>query len=274
MYTKINGNNTYYEVQGQESGKAIIFIHGGPGLTDCRIDIKAFSSLGNKFKLIFLDLRGSGRSESNPPFTHEQWTADIEELRQCLNLDKVIIHGGYYGGFIALEYALRYPHNLSHLILRGTSSNNSHYKRLVEDVSKIELPLVTEQMLERLFAGKVSSNDELKRMFAGVLPIFMDNYDHEKTKLHLDSLNYNYITHNYVYHENMPKYSITHKLNKIKGPVLINVGRKDRIAPISCSEEIANEIETATIKIFEKSGHFPHLEESEKYIKTIREFIQ
>lgn len=55
---------------------------------------------------------------------------------------------------------------------------------------------------------------------------------------------------------------------------MITVGRKDRIAPISCSEEIANEIETSTIKIFEKSGHFPHLEENEKYIKTIREFIE
>jgi proline iminopeptidase len=274
MYTQINGNNTYYEVQGQEGGKAIIFIHGGPGLMDCRTDIKAFSSLGDKYKLIFLDLRGSGRSESNPPFTHEQWTADIEELRQCLNLDKVIIHGGYYGGFIALEYALRYPHNLSHLILRDTSSNNSHYKRLLEKVSKIELPLITEQMLERLFAGKVSSNEELKRMVAGILPIFTVNYDNEKIKLYLDSLTYNYLTHNYAHHENMPKFNITNKLNKIKGPVLVTVGRHDLLTPISFSEEIANEIETSTIKIFEKSGHSPHLEENEKYIKSMREFIQ
>ncbi len=84
LYISINENELYYEIHGNPEGKTIFFIHGAPGLSDCRADIKAFSSLGDQYQLVFLDMRGSGRSEGKPPFTHEQWTADIEELRKEL----------------------------------------------------------------------------------------------------------------------------------------------------------------------------------------------
>ncbi len=85
MEAQINGNKLYYEVHGNQDGETIFFIHGAPGLGDCRGDIKAFSELGDTYQLVFIDMRGSGRSEGNRPFTHEQWTADIEELAESLS---------------------------------------------------------------------------------------------------------------------------------------------------------------------------------------------
>jgi pimeloyl-ACP methyl ester carboxylesterase len=67
------------------------FFHGGPGMSDCRGDIAAFSSLGDEYKLVFMDMRGSGRSEVKPPYTHEPWTADNDGLRQQLGLAKIFI---------------------------------------------------------------------------------------------------------------------------------------------------------------------------------------
>lgn len=82
MFITINDNQLYYEIHGNPDGETIFFIHGAPGLGDCRSDIRAFSPLGDQYRLIFMDMRGSGRSEGKPPFTHEQWTADIEALRK------------------------------------------------------------------------------------------------------------------------------------------------------------------------------------------------
>jgi proline iminopeptidase len=155
VYIHINDNTLYYEVYGKDDQEAILFIHGGPGLGDCRADIKAFSQLRDQYKLVFLDMRGSGRSEANPPFTHEQWTADIDGLRQQLKLNKVKIHGGSYGGFLSLEYVLRYPQNATHVMLRDTSSNHHHHQLSIKKALDSDRPGITKQMLERLFAGKV-----------------------------------------------------------------------------------------------------------------------
>jgi proline iminopeptidase len=274
MYIHINENNLYYEVHGKEDGEAIFFIHGGPGLGDCRADIKAFSRLGDQYKLVYLDMRGSGRSEANPPFTHEQWTADIDELRQQLNIDKIIIHGGSYGGFLSLEYVLRYPQNVTHVLLRDTASNNEHHHQSVKKALESDLPGVTEQMLCRLFAGKVRSNEEFKRMFTAILPLYTVDYNEVQANQQLDSIYYRYQTHNYAFHENMPKFNMTHRLKEINVPVLVTVGRQDWITPVVCSEEITREIKQSTLVIFEHSGHSPHLEENDRYLQLVRGFLQ
>ena len=55
-------------------------------------------------------------------------------------------------------------------------------------------------------------------------------------------------------------------------PVLVTVGRHDWITPVVASEDIAREIPNSTLVIFENSGHSPHREENEKYLKLLRDF--
>src|SRR5699024_3619456 len=104
MYITLNGCKLYYEVKGNPEGETIFFIHGGPGMSDSRGDAETFSSLGDAYRLVFLDNRGSGRSEAVPPYTHEQWTEDIDALRNYLGVEKMHVLGGSYGGFLTLEY--------------------------------------------------------------------------------------------------------------------------------------------------------------------------
>ena len=73
-------------------------------------------------QLIYYDQRGNGRS-GRPPLdtlTFEQFCADAEALRIHLRYDRIALLGHSYGGFIALEYARRYPERVSHLILVDT----------------------------------------------------------------------------------------------------------------------------------------------------------
>jgi proline-specific peptidase len=274
MNIKLNGCNIYYEVHGNEAGETIFFIHGAPGLGDCRADQGAFKSLGLDYRLVFLDMRGSGRSEEVPPYTHKQWTADIDELRKYLNVEKIIIHGGSYGGFLSLEYVLRYPQHVGHVLLRDTGGNQKFHSLTVEKALNANLPDVTEDLLDRLFSGRVTSDKELKAMYTAILPLYTVEQNTEKMKEKAESIYYHYETHNYAFSENKPNYDVSEKLKTISCPVLVNVGRHDWVTPVEYSLELSEKIPNSTLIIYENSGHSPHAEENVQYLKNVREFLQ
>ena len=273
MYTKINGANIYYEIYGKGNPETFFFIHGAPGLGDCRNDIKAFSSLSDKYQLVFLDMRGSGRSEDVPPYTHEQWTSDIDELRKQIGSDKINILGGSYGGFLTLEYVLRYPDHVSHVVLRDTAANNNHQGNSIQTAVEAGLSGVNRKMLERLFDGRTRSNQELKETFAAIQPLYTVEYDPEATKEKIENIFYHYETHNYAFKVNQPNYDVLEQLGGVSTPTLVTVGRHDWITPVVCSEEIASQLPNAELVIYENSGHSPHLEQNTEYLKKLRSFL-
>ncbi|MGN8646256.1 alpha/beta fold hydrolase [Gracilibacillus sp. HCP3S3_G5_1] len=274
MEMTINGNRMYYEVHGNPEGETIFFIHGAPGLGDCRGDIKSFQALGDDYQLIFMDMRGSGRSEGNGPFTHEQWTADIEEVRQKLVGGPIKILGGSYGGFLTLEYVLRYPDNVTHVLLRDTAASNDFDHLSIDQALESNLSGIDETGLRKLFEGRVESNKELKDLFTAIQPMYTVDFDEEATKKKLNSIFYRYETHNFAFNTNKPNYNIIEDLHNISVPTLVTVGRHDWITPVICSEIIAEQIPKSKLVIFENSGHSPQIEENEAYIALVRDFLK
>lgn len=273
MNKTINGCNLYYEVLGEDNVETIFFIHGAPGLGDCRNDIKAFTPLASDYQLVFLDMRGSGRSADVPPYTHEQWTMDIEQLKNELGLDQIHILGGSYGGYIALEYAIRFPQSVKSVLLRDTAANNKSNDDSIDRALKANLAGLDEVKLRRLFEGKVESNEELKETFFKLQPLYTVKYDEKKVKEKIDSIYYHYETHNYAFNQNKISFDISEDIKTIQVPVFIGVGVHDWITPVECSNLLAKNIPTNTYVKFENSGHSPHLEENEKFLGHVREFL-
>jgi pimeloyl-ACP methyl ester carboxylesterase len=56
-------------------------------------------------------------------------------------------------------------------------------------------------------------------------------------------------------------------------PTLIVWGARDRIIPVSHAATVGELIEGSLIELFEKAGHFPHLDEPERFAHLLREFI-
>ena len=56
--------------------------------------------------------------------TWENLTADADALRQKLGFETWAVLGHSFGGHVALEYALRYPDSLSHLVLLDTGGDS------------------------------------------------------------------------------------------------------------------------------------------------------
>ncbi len=99
-----------------------MIVHGGPGASHDYF-LPYLLPLARHNRLIFIDERGSGRSEKldDPSgYTVENMVEDVEAVRQELGLGKISLLGHSYGGVLAQAYALKYQQNLTHLILAST----------------------------------------------------------------------------------------------------------------------------------------------------------
>ena len=266
----VNGVRLVYEDAGQ--GTAIVTLHGGPGMGSRASDWTAFQSLTDSYRLISYDQRGNGDSQSAEPYSHAQFVADLKALRAQLGLGKIVVLGGSYGGFLALEYALAYPENLHAVILRDTAASNRFQDTSKEKALASGFPM-DEATLDRLFSGQVESDEDFRQSFAMIQPLYTVERDPAAEAERLARIPFRYRTHNWAFSKNQPNYDLTARLPEITVPVLVTVGREDWITPLEASEELAAGLPGSELVVFEHSGHSPHLEEQERYLGVVRDFL-
>ena len=78
MIVNVNGADLHVEVLGDEAAPVLIAHHGGGGIGSSEEPRATFGPLADLFRVIVFDARGCGRSEGVPPYSHEQWAADLE----------------------------------------------------------------------------------------------------------------------------------------------------------------------------------------------------
>ena len=266
----VNGVKLVYDNAG--SGVPFVTLHGGPGMGSRRGDWATFQPLTDSYRLISYDQRGNGESDGGEPYSHEQFVADLEALRQKLGLGKIVLLGGSYGGYIALEYALRYQENLHALVLRDTAANNRYRDTSMDRALASGFPM-DEGRLERLFAGQVRSDDDFRESFKMIQPLYNVARDPEAEAARLEQIPFRYETHNWAFSRNQADFDITEKLRTVRTPTLVTVGRHDWITPLEASEELASVLPDSELIIFEHSGHSPQLEETDRYLAVVRDFL-
>jgi proline iminopeptidase len=118
----IRGVSLFVEVVGH--GYPLLLMHGGPGADHW--SMLPFRHCSDQFTLVLYDHRCNGRSTgaSVTTMTWENLTADADALRQELGFEQWAVLGHSFGGKVALEYALRYPKGLSHLVLLDTGGDS------------------------------------------------------------------------------------------------------------------------------------------------------
>ena len=132
MYASVNDTTLYFDVDGPQlrvepDGLAavptILVLHGGPGF-DHGCLRPGIGSLRDVANVVFVDLRGQGRSAQVPveTCTLMQMADDVVALCGHLGLDEPVLLGHSAGGFVALHAALRAPEAFGALILCNTAA--------------------------------------------------------------------------------------------------------------------------------------------------------
>ena len=110
----------YIEESGNPKGTPVVFLHGGPG-GSCEPGHRRFFN-PESYRIILFDQRGSGKSRPHASLEENTtWdlVADLEKIREFLEIEHWVVFGGSWGSTLALAYAQTHPDKVLGLILRG-----------------------------------------------------------------------------------------------------------------------------------------------------------
>lgn len=269
--------DTYLYVHVVGHGYPLLLMHGGPGADHWTL--LPFRQLASKFTLIFYDHRCNGRSQAAPvsSMTFENLTADADALRKQLGYERWAVLGHSFGGHVALEYALRYPGSVSHLILVDTGGD-SRWAR--ENAAKLLAsrgysPQKVE-LVRRWFNGEFPA----RQMPLILMRIGSAYYSRPSLSM---------ITRDLIRGEWRSKlrpeplifagrhllngWTVMNRLGEITVPTLIVAGRDDFIFPPEHQRELAEAIPHARLRIIERAGHNPHAERSAEVMQAVGNFV-
>jgi pimeloyl-ACP methyl ester carboxylesterase len=132
MFVHVNGARIFVDIEGaglvpdgtaMRAKPALVLLHGGPGF-DHSLFKPAFSQLADIAQIVYLDHRGNGRSSRGDPSTWNlaQWGDDVRGVCDALGIEKPIVYGVSFGGFVAQSYATRHPGHAGRLVLTSTAA--------------------------------------------------------------------------------------------------------------------------------------------------------
>jgi proline iminopeptidase len=283
----VNGAKLWVVTVGK--GDPVILIPGGPG--GVHVGLRRFDSLAKNNMLIYFDAFGRGKSDTAKDvkeYTLERDIEDIEGLRMALKLQKVSILGHSYGGLVAQGYALKYPGNVSHLILANTfhsflmwQKNDDNYNHEV----KTNYPEVWDTLMKIRDQGYVSA-DQLHQDIYGRVPYGFvyaynpDNFRARGGKPYPNALNtrlyYQMVGKDgdFIVGNDIGNFDFRTQLKQLKIPVFIYGGRYDRVAVPEFMVKYKEYCPQAKFVMFENSGHNPHVEEPAKLFPLLEQFLK
>jgi proline iminopeptidase len=285
-YVTVNGAKLWIETEG--NGDPLFLISGGPG--GSHAGMHSFDSLSKNFTLVFVDYFGRGKSDTAlevKEYSIDRDVDDLEGVRKELGYDKISVLGHSYGSVVAQLYALKFEKRVSHLIIANGFFSGEMWQEN-DDNSNREIaenyPEVWDSLMVLRKKGLVSSDPECIDLYGQVPYGFLYAYNPDKF-LHGIDPSYPNKFNTKLYYQmvgrdgdfkvegDMKKFDVTSKLKKLKMPVLIMAGRYDRVAVPKEQVKYKTYCPQAQFVMFEKSGHNPQVEEPEKELPIIREFL-
>lgn len=276
-YKIINGAQIYYKTMG--SGEPVIVIHGGPGL-DHSYMLPQMRDLAKSYKLIFYDQRACGRSSikvSPASISIRGFIADLDGLRQALELDKVHILAHSWGGLLAMNYAISYPQYLKSMTLVSSLSASSEDREA--EIKVFNCRVTKEDSVDRanIIASEGFRNNkpEAFEQFFRVLfrkEFFNRDLANSLTLTFQDSFKEGSTMLQYL-GEDMAHYDLYDSLKAVSQPVLLIYGDYDPLSEIA-GPRLQASLPAAILEIIPQCGHFPFVEKPQEFFTLVREFIK
>lgn len=256
-FMAVRGIQMYYEIHG--TGPRLLFINGTGGDLRCKPSIFD-SPLAEHFEILAHDQRGLGQTERpDIPYTMADYAMDANGLLDAVGWDSCGVLGISFGGMVAQEFALRYPHRIERLVLACTSSGgagaDSYPLHEFGNLSPQELAVSVIPLSDtRRDAAWQAANPQqfqelVDQMVAGLMVGADEPGRNVGARRQLEAR----IGHNTY-----------DRLPNLQMPVFICGGRYDSVAPVANLEAIHRQVPHAWLELFE-GGHLFFLEDSRAF---------
>lgn len=263
------------------TGSPLFILHGGPGLSQAYLRPQ-MEALAKENTLIFYDQRGGGSStgDINPENINlSTFLDDLDQVRKAYGYDKISILGHSWGGFLALQYALKHPDKVEKLVVSNSLPMNSHDVSLfiqewevkvapyLESIEKIKAspgfktgdPRTFKNYYTEMFKGYCFNPDKADKLNLLMSP-----------KANINSLKIMEISQKTILGR---PFDLTQSLQSLQTPTLVIHGKED-VIPFETAERIYKALPQAKYVLIPNCGHFPYVETPETYFEEIRHFLK
>jgi len=259
---KVKDAELYYEEHGR--GEPLVLVPGfGTGLWIWYRQVPAFAE---RFRTIVFDPRGVARSQApDEPFTMRDLAEDLAALLAELKIEKAHVLGASFGGFVAQEFALKYPARTRGLVLACTSYGGAGH---------VSPPPET---LAAIASTKGLNTEERARenLLLAFSPEYLAREPGEVeriTKLRAENN-----VPEYVYMRQLQAavgFDGSRRAAEIKAPTLVVTGDADVIVPTLNSYNLAAAIPGAELRVVEGGSHTFFIERAEDFNRIVADFIE
>jgi pimeloyl-ACP methyl ester carboxylesterase len=243
--------DTPIHIRSEGAGPPLLFLHGAGGAGRW---LTFQERLAARCTVHFPSHPGHGGSPAAEWIEHVSDLAfHYLDLLDTLGVERVHLVGASFGGWIAAEIATMASARLASLVLIdpvGIKVDGWIYPFLFGmDLPDIVATIFNNPAAAMALAPKDASIDTMLEQY--------------RQNAALARVAWN----PYLYNPRLRR-----RLARIATPTLLCWGEHDRLAPLACAETWRKEIPGATLRVFSRSGHVPHIEEPEAVAAATLEF--
>ena len=244
----VGGTKFAYRELGPKSGVPVIFLNHLAAELD-RWDPRVVDGIAARHHVIVFDNRGIGVSEGSTPDSVEAMAHDAIAFIRALGFDRVDLLGFSLGGFISQVIALEAPQLLRRIILAGTGPAggvgiDKVTRVTIRDMLKAALTLKHPEyylFFTGTANGRRSARDFLRRLSERTVnrdkPVSIGAFRSQLSAIHAWGC------------------KAPDDLSRIKQPVLVANGDRDKMVPSSNSVDMARRLPNAQLVIYDDAGH-------------------
>jgi proline iminopeptidase len=222
--------------------------------------------------VIVPDQRGHGRSDAGTPesWTLPTWVADVRGLCAALEVDRPVVLGISFGGFVAQQYAFSYPEAIAGLILISTAPRYPASEEVIARVREVDGDEAAEAMRRDIENPTDETAAEVRRVLYGRRPT---------PDPVLASLEAHFIrTPEMIPHwfpEAQRTMDLRPGLQAVRCPTLVLIGEHDPLNPPTLGTEIVEAIPNgrAHLEVVPYAAHRVFTDNPEYAHRCIREFV-
>lgn len=273
----------YYREVG--TGRPILILHGGPDFDHSYL-LPDMDRLSDVFRLLYYDQRGRGKSgrEVQPQdVSLESEVDDLDCVRKYFGLETVPLLGHSWGALLALEYALRHPEHVSHLILLNTAPVSRADYLLLRKDRREKTPADIEELIRRSAEPKYKAGDP--DTVAEYYRVHFRSTIRQAAHLEqvIQSMRSSFTQEGILkvravekrlYEETwyVDEYELPARLRELHIPTLVIHGDYDFV-PLECAAHIAQSIPNTRLVVLKDTGHFSYVESWKEVKEAIEGFI-
>jgi proline iminopeptidase len=236
-------------------------------------------ALAGTCRLLFVDLRSQGRSDPAPPdtWTLAEMAADVERLAQALELERFAVLGHSFGAFVALQHAVDFSGRPAASIVSAGVPAARFLEAVQRNLEAFE-PVALREQVTNSWAreAEARTQEDCRALLSDQLPFhFRDPHDAriDAMRSELGDMVFAPDVLRAAATSDYGAIDVQDRLHAVSQPVLVLAGRHDRTCSIEAAQAIADGIPDAELVVFEESAHMMFIEENDKYLAAVGDFL-